>query len=612
MRFASLCAVAIVALVAAPGCGRAPATELVVVVDSDLAIPAELDAVRVRVTRPDRTMADQSEPLARSSDLPLTLGIVADGPSLGPIDVVAEGLHAGTVIVSRSARVTLVRGEARVLTLHLVESCLGTSCPAAQTCTESGCAPIEVVTLPPWTGTPPRLGEDAGFVDAGPRDGGAMDGGPRDAAIPDVGVCSTDAQCDDAVACTTDRCSGGTCTHTGSDAACDDGERCTDDRCAATGCTHDPNTVPCDDGVFCNGIDVCAGGTCTHPGDPCAAPTTCDESAGHCVGCTSRAQCPADVMGTYGACNFADTCDQDGTMDRTDVTYTCASSACVATPTVVSAPCSRATDGQSCGMTSCDPFGTCSYGTSCATSGTMSQTCTDLTCSGGTCRAVPRTGTAPCSRTTDGNSCGMTSCDPWGACEWASPCAQSAVRHRTCHDPQCSGGGCGSGPSRMEADTTACVRSTEGTSCGPAMTCQGGACAPCVVTLSGGFTSMGAVKTITTSGSSWTVGDTGMPVVTGTITASSGVSFSGSVSSTIAVWQVMASGHTISFTDWGGTAAGTITVTGATVSGVHAPPCVPSMYGCFPPTITSITTSGNQLQLHTYNGMTGTITFTCE
>lgn len=593
-------------------CGRAPATELVVVVDSDLGIPAEMDAVRVRVTRPDRTMADQTQPLTGASDLPLTLGIVADGASLGPIDVVAEGVLRGTVVVSRSARTTLVRGETRVLTLYLVRSCIGTTCPAGQSCTEHGCAPLEVVTLPPWTGTPPRLGEDAGFVDAGPRDAGMLDGGPRDASLPDAGPCTVDGDCDDGVACTADRCTAGTCDHAANDAACDDHEPCTDDHCAPSGCAHDPNTVPCDDGVFCNGIDVCGGGVCTHPGDPCLSPTTCDETQGHCVGCTSRAQCPADVMGTYGACNYADGCDQDGTMDRTDITYACVANACMATPQTVSAPCSRSTEGQSCGSSSCDPFGACSYGSTCATSGTMSQTCTDLTCASGTCHPVGRTATASCSRATDGQSCGATSCDPWGACEWPSTCATTATRHRTCHDPACAGGSCGSGNTRMEADTMGCSRTTEGMSCGAAMTCQGGSCAPCVVTLTGGFTSMGAAKSITTSGRTWTVSDTGMPVVTGMISASNGVSFTGAVSSMIAIWQVTASGHTISFTDWGGTAAGTLTVSGATVSGTHAPPCVSTPYGCFPPTITSITTSGNQLQLHTYNGITSTITFTCE
>ncbi len=47
--------------------------------------------------------------------------------------------------------------------------------------------------------------------------------------------CTTDAQCDDASACTTDRCTVyGTCEHVDTvTAACDDGNACTRDRCAA-------------------------------------------------------------------------------------------------------------------------------------------------------------------------------------------------------------------------------------------------------------------------------------------------------------------------------------------------------------------------------------------
>lgn len=100
--------------------------------------------------------------------------------------------------------------------------------------------------------------------------------------------CTTDADCDDGNACTTDACEGCACVHR---AACDDGNPCTTDTCdAEAGCQHVPvaDGTPCADGNLCNGTETCRSGTCT-PGTPlscdgtsrCAA-DTCDPS----VGCT--------------------------------------------------------------------------------------------------------------------------------------------------------------------------------------------------------------------------------------------------------------------------------------------------------------------------------------
>jgi hypothetical protein len=103
--------------------------------------------------------------------------------------------------------------------------------------------------------------------------------------------------CDDSVACTLDACidPAGTCDHTPDDAACDDGNVCTDDTCnTITDCNYANNSNGCDDGQFCNGSDTCAGGVCTHTGDPClggpVCADTCDElndicSAPPCTAC---------------------------------------------------------------------------------------------------------------------------------------------------------------------------------------------------------------------------------------------------------------------------------------------------------------------------------------
>ncbi len=554
------------------GCSAAtPSTELIVVVDTDIAVPSQMNTTQIIVTRPDGTMAVERESVTSSSMFPLTLTVVADHDSLGPLTVVATGSLGTTEVVSRQAQVTLVRDEAHVLTLHLVRSCIGTTCPSGQTCTESGCQSVEVTNPPIWTGMPPRLGQDAGTThDAGRSEAGILDAGPVDATTFDAPT--FDAPMGD------------------------------------TGCSSDGQ---CDDGVYCNGIEHCVAGACTHPGSPCTGTTICDEASHACHGCNTRADCPPDDTGTFGTCDYADACDTSATQTRTDTIYACVSNTCTSHTMPVSQPCTRTTDGTSCGATTCGAYGACTSAMTCATSGTMTQTCSDFACSSGTCMATMRPHSMACTRTTDGTSCGTGGCGAWGACEWAGTCSTTATRHRTCTNPLCSGGSCATNTT-MEADTTTCTRGTDGTVCGTSMTCLGGSCASCLPALSGAWGVSGTtfLKTVTGSGHSLMLIDGATTPMNGSVNASS-ATFSGTFTSNIAVWQVHATGNTITFVDWGGSLMGTITVSGATVSGNVNPPCVPTMYGCFPPTVTTVSTSGNVMTFHSSDGTSGAITFAC-
>ena len=124
--------------------------------------------------------------------------------------------------------------------------------------------------------------------------GGALDIGPEgfdeaagagrlDALAAAALVCTADAQCNDANACTVDACDHGACTH--SPVPCDDGDACTVDACDGGTCTHSP--VVCDDGNVCNGAESCdpsAGCRAGTPlvcddGDACTV-DTCDPAAG--------------------------------------------------------------------------------------------------------------------------------------------------------------------------------------------------------------------------------------------------------------------------------------------------------------------------------------------
>lgn len=489
---------------AAAGC-TSPATQLVVVVDTDLAIPGEVDQVSVTVEGPSGAMETERSTLADRSRLPLTLGVSPSGDALGPITVTAMGRHVGTLVVLREHRVTLVRGETRMLVMHLSAECVGASAPSCddtETCTDRGCEAVEVdaTRLPAWTGTPPSL------RDAGPSpDGGRSDGGRGDAGADAAAGCST---ADD----------------------CNDGNPCTDDVCTATGCRNPENTVACDDRVFCNGLDTCAAGTCSvHAGNPCGGATTCSEAlGGRCEGCRSDTDCPTPTYGAYGACEFSDGCAVNGEHARTVRRFTCTAGSCVPSDSPERTTCSRAsTDGRPCASRTCAAEGPCGgfsdecdetgeatrscfegvcsagscstvpvtetvscsrstngaacgpgggcggwsactgFAEPCGTSGTRSRSCQDRgTCGGGSCSVPgPRTETEGCGRSTDGVVCGGDVCGGWSGCSYASECALGGAQTRTCQPQVCGGGSCGLGGARTETDTASCARSTEGWAC---------------------------------------------------------------------------------------------------------------------------------------------------
>lgn len=88
--------------------------------------------------------------------------------------------------------------------------------------------------------------------------------------LPIANCCTSDAQCNDSNACTTDTCNSGTCVNTL--ITCNDNDACTNDTCnPASGCVYTP--LDCNDGDSCT-VDTCVGGSCQHvvdcdDGNPC-------------------------------------------------------------------------------------------------------------------------------------------------------------------------------------------------------------------------------------------------------------------------------------------------------------------------------------------------------
>lgn len=285
-------------LALATACGD-PLTEIVVVADTDLGVPAELDAIRLRVHGdPDRT----EEALAAIGDgaaRPVTLGLVS-ASGQGTLDVTVVGERAGTEIVRRTARVSFQRGRVLALRMDLLRSCVGTSCGDGMTCAETGCRAIDVdaAELTEWSGEPPGLDAGAGdagtrdaggdaHVDSGSPDSGAPDSGAPDSGPPDAGPppeCTIAADCDDGVACTVDACdvTAGVCTNVPDASACGDSVACTTDTCdPVAGCMHLPDATACDDGVACtvDSCDALAGCRATAVHSTCASGSYCDPLA---------------------------------------------------------------------------------------------------------------------------------------------------------------------------------------------------------------------------------------------------------------------------------------------------------------------------------------------
>src|SRR5678815_4713418 len=118
-------------------------------VDTDLAVPSQLDRVRVSVRGPTGEVVQSDGRLAGEAalTLPVTLGVVPGGAALGPVVVVASGLLGEQEVVHREAAVEFVRDERRVLRLVLLARCVGVPCADGTSCGESGACGL--TTVPP-------------------------------------------------------------------------------------------------------------------------------------------------------------------------------------------------------------------------------------------------------------------------------------------------------------------------------------------------------------------------------------------------------------------------------------------------------------------------------
>jgi len=149
------------------------APRIILVVDSDLAVPLELDRVTVEVE--GQTSDRPAEADLRTQGLPRTVTLAHTAGPLGPVRVTVRGWLGPTALLSKQLALYFrTNAEQRVL-VALSRDCLSVVCAADQTCERGRC---EVVPLDP-------ADRDAAVAaDGGPApdgDAGASDGGPRDA-----------------------------------------------------------------------------------------------------------------------------------------------------------------------------------------------------------------------------------------------------------------------------------------------------------------------------------------------------------------------------------------------------------------------------------------------
>lgn len=145
--------------------GCAQATEIVLVVDTDLSVPSELTRIEIDVVNslssPIRTTIDLTTTAA--PPLPLTLGITSRTRPDADVRVEVRGyLESGEVLV-RDVETRLSPGASRMLRVLLARRCVRATCAPTETCDETGCRAVEIAadTLPAWPGAVARLEGEA-------------------------------------------------------------------------------------------------------------------------------------------------------------------------------------------------------------------------------------------------------------------------------------------------------------------------------------------------------------------------------------------------------------------------------------------------------------------
>jgi hypothetical protein len=248
-----------------------PPTEIVLVVDTGLAVPAELDAITIDVTGPTGMERKIATLGPGGTALPLTLGLTrAEGAALSPIGIVVIGQRGGAEIIRRVVSTDFVEGESRLLRVVLVAECLAPrDCGAGNTCSEAGCIPerIRGGTLPPFAAVPRRFDGGSGVVErcnGVDDDGDTMidEGFDLQSETQNCGACGNDCSTKPGVVGA--RCERGACVIQGCAANRGDCDMDAENGCEVDLLTDVDHCGSCIGACQAlNGAPTCSGGTCS-------------------------------------------------------------------------------------------------------------------------------------------------------------------------------------------------------------------------------------------------------------------------------------------------------------------------------------------------------------
>ena len=137
---------------AAPGCE--PLTQIVLVVDTDMNVPYDLDklAITIEGTPPGRTF------MIPANGFPLTLGMVpATKDTVTPVTVTIAATVLDAPVLTEKVHTEFVPDQSRMMRIVLSTACLPVTCDVSETCEAGVCQPIDRpgTSLPAWSGAAP-------------------------------------------------------------------------------------------------------------------------------------------------------------------------------------------------------------------------------------------------------------------------------------------------------------------------------------------------------------------------------------------------------------------------------------------------------------------------
>jgi len=299
----------------------APLTEVVVVVDSDLAVPEQLDEIFVQVEGASGLAYSASAALTGTgaARLPVSVGLRPGDDPNAVLAIRAIGRRDGSGQVEAEVRTNFVEGRRLLVRITLRASCLGVRCEMGETCRDGACVDpfVPPGTLPPFDG-----------------DGGALDGGTPWDAASDLGDVQVMGGAIDAGACTEDpgtpcELAGQPCVN--ASLRCESGAVVcrADETLKSAGTPCRPAAGACDVAEVCDGASgACpsdgfepAGSTCRAEAGDCDAGERCDGTGKSCPanGYASSSQICRPVG---GVCDVLETCTGTGPTCPSDARVT--------------------------------------------------------------------------------------------------------------------------------------------------------------------------------------------------------------------------------------------------------------------------------------------------